>query len=117
MRVWVDLTNSPHVLVLAPIVRRLRAAGHEVDVTARRFAQTVELAERHGVGATLLGSHGGASRLGRARALGTRSLAAIRFARGRGFDVAVGHGSNDLPVAARALGIPAVDMFDYEWAL
>ncbi len=47
----------------------------------------------------------------------TRSLDAIRFARGRSFDVAVGHGSNDLPIAARALRIPAVDMFDYEWAL
>ena len=51
-RVWVDLTNSPHVLVLAPIVRRLRAAGHEVSVTARDFAQTIELAERHGLGAS-----------------------------------------------------------------
>jgi hypothetical protein len=116
-RVWVDLTNSPHVLVLAPIIRRLRAAGHEVAVTARDFAQTIELAERHGLGAVEIGRHGGPGRLGRARALGTRSLAAIRFARGRGFDVAVGHGSNDLPIAARALGIPAVDMFDYEWAL
>ena len=115
-RVWVDLTNSPHVLVLAPIVRRLRAAGHDVSVTARDFAQTIELAERHGLGATELGRHGGAGRAGRARALASRSLEAYRFARGRGFDVGVGHGSNDLPVAARALGIPAVDMFDYEWA-
>jgi predicted glycosyltransferase len=116
-RVWVDLTNSPHVLVLAPIIRRLRAAGHEVSVTARDFAQTLALAERHRLGAVEIGRHGGAGRLGRARALGTRSLAAYRFARGRRFDVAVGHGSNDLPVAARALRVPAVDMFDYEWAL
>ncbi len=85
-------------------------------MTARDFAQTIELAERHGLGATELGRHGGAGRAGRARALASRSLEAYRFARGRGFDVGVGHGSNDLPVAARALGIPAVDMFDYEWA-
>jgi uncharacterized protein len=116
-RVWVDLTNSPHVLVLAPIIRRLRAAGHDVLVTARDFAQTIELAERHGLGAVELGRHGGMGRAGRARALASRSLEAYRFARGRYFDVAVGHGSNDLPIAARALGIPAVDMFDYEWAL
>jgi uncharacterized protein len=116
-RVWVDLTNSPHVLVLAPIIRRLRSAGHEVSVTARDFAQTLALAERHGLGAVEIGRHGGPGRLGRARALGTRSLTAYRFARGRRFDVAVGHGSNDLPIAARALRVPAVDMFDYEWAL
>jgi predicted glycosyltransferase len=116
-RVWVDLTNSPHVLVLAPIIRRLRAAGHDVRVTARDFAQTLELAQRHGLDAVELGQHGGAGRLGRARALASRSFEAYRFARRRSFDVAVGHGSNDLPIAARALRIPAVDMFDYEWAL
>jgi uncharacterized protein len=116
-RVWVDLTNSPHVLVLAPIIRRLRHANHEVLVTARDFAQTIELAELHGLDAVELGQRGGAGRLGRGRALASRSLEAYRFARGRYLDVAVGHGSNDLPIAARALGIPAVDMFDYEWAL
>ncbi len=116
-RVWVDLTNSPHVLVLAPIIRRLRAAGHDVRVTARDFAQTLELAERHALDAVELGRHGGMGRLGRARALASRSFDAYRFARTHSFDVAVGHGSNDLPIAARALGIPAVDMFDYEWAL
>ncbi|CAA9523954.1 MAG: hypothetical protein AVDCRST_MAG79-370, partial [uncultured Thermoleophilia bacterium] len=35
MRVWVDLTNAPHVPVLAPVVRALRARGDDVHVTAR----------------------------------------------------------------------------------
>ncbi len=39
----------------------------------------------------------------------------IGFGR-RGFDLAVAHGSNDLALAAAALGIPAVNAFDYEWA-
>ena len=43
MRVWIDLTNSPHVLVMRPVVERLAADGHEVRVTARDFAQTLEL--------------------------------------------------------------------------
>jgi hypothetical protein len=41
MRVLVDLTNSPHVLVLRPVVALLRERGAEVHVTARDFAQTV----------------------------------------------------------------------------
>ena len=49
MRVWVDLTNSPHVLVMRPIVRALEQRGAEVLVTARDFAQTLELCERHGL--------------------------------------------------------------------
>ncbi len=57
MRIWIDLTNSPHVLVLRPVVEDLRARGHEVQITARDFAQTVALAERHGLEATVIGHH------------------------------------------------------------
>ncbi len=32
------------------------------------------------------------------------------------FDIALGHGSNDVSVAAALLGIPSATMFDYEWA-
>src|SRR5437879_3548577 len=46
MRVWIDLTNSPHVLVMRPVSERLRADGHEVQVTGRDFAQANALGER-----------------------------------------------------------------------
>src|ERR1700749_716751 len=49
MRVWVDLTNSPHVLVMRPVIARLREQGHSVEVTARDFAQTLELCDRLGI--------------------------------------------------------------------
>ena len=116
MRVWVDLTNSPHVLVLRPVVERLRAAGHDVQVTARDFAQTVELAERHGLDAQVVGRHRGARVLAKAAGLASRSAALARWGRGRGFDLALGHGSNDVTVAARLLRIPCSTMFDYEFA-
>ncbi len=116
MRVWVDLTNSPHVLVMRPVIERLRARGAEVEVTARDFAQTLGLLERERIAHTAIGHHRG-ERLG-AKALGLaqRSLALTRWARRRHFDVALGHGSNDVSVAALALGIPSATMFDYEWA-
>lgn len=116
MRVWVDLTNSPHVLVLRPVIERLRAQGADVQVTARDFAQTVELAERHGLGATVIGRHQGARLGAKAAGLLARSAALARWARGRRFDIALGHGSNDVTVAARLLRIPCSTMFDYEWA-
>ena len=121
MRVLIDLTNSPHVPFFVPLVRALEADGHEVDVTARRFAQTVELAQLHGLDVTVLGAHGGAGRWGKARAAIGRTLALLRFARrshrsnGR-YDVALSHGSTDLPIVSRLLGVPHVTIFDYEWA-
>ena len=116
MRVWVDLTNSPHVLVLRPVIERLRQAGADVLVTARDFAQTVELAERHGIGAEVIGRHRGGRVGAKAVGLVDRSLALRRWARGRRIEIAFGHGSNDITVAARSLGIPSATMFDYEWA-
>jgi len=112
----VDLTNSPHVVVLAPVIERLRAAGHEVEVTARDFAQTLELCERLGVAATPVGRHRGGRVAAKAAGLAQRSGALARWARGRGFGLAIGHGSNDVTVAAALLRIPSSTSFDYEFA-
>ncbi len=117
MRVWVDLTNSPHVLVLRPIIAALRARGIEVEVTARDFAQTLALSDRLGIEHTAIGAHAGRGMGGKALGLARRSVALMRWARGRPrFDLALGHGSNDVTVAAAALRIPSSTMFDYEWA-
>ncbi|HET6508910.1 MAG TPA: DUF354 domain-containing protein [Baekduia sp.] len=116
MRAWFDLTNSPHVLVLRPLIEALRADGHEVAVTARDFAQTVALARRHGLDAEVIGRHRGAKLGAKAIGLADRSAALVKYARGRRFDVAIGHGSNDVTVAAALLRIPRSTMFDYEFA-
>jgi uncharacterized protein len=117
MRIWVDLTNSPHVLVLRPVIDVLRARGAEVRVTARDFAQTVELCARFGLACEVIGRHRGARVAAKALGLAERSAALARWARRNGpFDLALGHGSNDVTVAARLLGVPCSTMFDYEWA-
>jgi predicted glycosyltransferase len=104
------------VLVLAPIIRRLQAAGHRVEVTARDFAQTLGLCERLGIDHLAIGRHRGGRLGAKALGLAERSAQLVRFARGRHFDLALGHGSNDVTVAAALLRIPCSTMFDYEWA-
>jgi predicted glycosyltransferase len=116
MRVWIDVTNSPHVVIFRPLIDRLRARGHEVTVTSREFAQTIGLLARFGIPHTPVGAHGGGSRRGKARAMAGRSRALIAFARLERFDLAVAHGSTDQPLAARLAGTPQVSMFDYEYA-
>jgi len=116
MRIWVDLTNSPHVLVMRPVIANLQARGHEVEVTARDFAQTLGLLERFGIEHTAIGHHRGGGLGAKAQGLGERSLALTKWARGRRFDRALGHGSNDVTIAAALLRIPSSTMFDYEWA-
>jgi len=117
MRVWIDLTNSPHVLVMRPVIGVLRAEGHEVHVTARDFAQTLALCDRFGIEHTAIGHHRGGRLAAKGLGLVQRSGALVRWARRRGrFDLALGHGSNDVTVAAALLRIPCSTTFDYEWA-
>ncbi len=116
MRIWVDFTASAHPLVFRPLVQRLQAAGHEVEITAREYAQTLQLIESHGMTATVIGHHGGRSSLGKARQMTSRLHALRHWARDRDFDLALAHGSHELTVTARRLGIPSATTFDYEWA-
>jgi len=116
VRVWIDITAPAHVLVFRPLIRILRERGDEVQITARDYAQTVQLLELHGVEADVLGHHGGRSRLGKARSLTSRLRALRGWARGRQFDVALAHGSHELTMTARRLGIPSATTFDYEFA-
>jgi predicted glycosyltransferase len=111
------MTGSAHVLVLRPLIERLRDQGHEVTVTSREYAQTQELLALHGIEHTPIGAHGGASRVRKLVRLIQRTTMMRSFARGRGFDLALAHGSNDLAIASRSLGIPEANMHDYEFAV
>jgi uncharacterized protein len=116
VKVWVDLTNPAHVVVLRPLVELLEARGHDVTLTARPLSHTTELLDDWGHPYTAIGQHGGAGKLGKALAAGSRVVRAFAFARGRNFDYGLAHGSTDLPPVGRVLAIPNTTMFDYEWA-
>src|SRR5215212_10510023 len=98
MRIWIDLTNSPHVLVMRPVIRALERRGAQVHVTARAFAQTLGLLERFGIAHEPIGRHRGGRLAAKGVGLASRSLALARWARRRRFDIALGHGSNDISV-------------------
>jgi predicted glycosyltransferase len=117
VKIWVDISAPAHVLVLRPVIERLRTAGHDVEVTAREYTQTVELLELHGFEYTLVGSHGGASRVRKLMRMIQRSVGMRRFGRRSDFQLALAHGSYDLAIAARRLGIPEANMHDYEFAV
>ena len=110
------MTASAHVLVFRPLIAIMRARGDEVEITAREYAQTLQLLELHGLEATVIGKHGGRSRTGKARALWSRLRALRRWARDRNFDIALAHGSHELTMTAKRLDIPSSTTFDYEWA-
>jgi len=116
VKVWIDMTASAHVLVFRPLIKLLRERGDEVEITARDYAQTLQLIELHGLEATVIGRHGGRSRLGKARSLFSRLHDLRKWARPRNFGLALAHGSHELTLSARRLGVPSATTHDYEFA-
>src|SRR5919206_720209 len=112
MRIWIDLANSPHVPFFRALAEEFRGRGHEVEATAREFAQTVELAAGAGFEPVIIGGHGGGGLWGKARNVAGRSAALARWARGRGFDLAVSHNSYSHVLAARLASLRAVTLMD-----
>ncbi|MBC7931273.1 MAG: DUF354 domain-containing protein [Rubrivivax sp.] len=114
MKIWIDLANSPHVPFFRALAAEFRARGHEVETSAREFAQTVELAEAAGLAPEVVGRHGGGRLSGKAGNLVGRGWELARWARGRGFDLAVSHNSYSQILAAQLLGMRSVTLMDYE---
>jgi len=114
MRIWIDLANSPHVPFFRALIPEFVAGGHQVEITARDFAQTVELATEAGLTPHVIGGHGGGSLTGKAGNLIGRAGALRKWARDRGIDLALSHNSYAQIAAAAALGIKAVTLMDYE---
>lgn len=114
MKVWIDLHNSPHPLLFAPVIRRLEALGHGVLLTARDNAQTADLARERWPGIAIVGASSPAGRVPKAVAVARRVHGLLRWAVRARPDVALSHNSYAQLLGARVLGIPSVTAMDYE---
>lgn len=114
MRLWIDLANSPHVPFFKALANRFITAGHEIEITAREFAETVPLARAAGFTPEVIGVHGGRDVSKKAGTITSRALALRRWARARKFDLAISHNSYSQILAARMLRLKTVTLMDYE---
>ena len=115
MRLWIDLANSPHVPFFRALANRFAEQGHEIEVTAREFAETIPLARAAGFAPEVVGAHAGRAVSAKAGSLMSRAWALAAWARGRRFDLAVSHNSYSQIVAARVLGLRTITLMDYEY--
>ncbi|MGH9908177.1 MAG: DUF354 domain-containing protein [Pyrinomonadaceae bacterium] len=114
MRIWIDLANSPHVPFFRALADEFTRRDHQVETTARDFAETVELAQAAGFAPEVISGYGGREVVGKASNLIGRAWALRRWARGRSFDLAVSHNSYSQILAARLLSLKVVTLMDYE---
>jgi len=114
MKIWIDLANSPHVQFFLPIIKQLKADKHDVLITMRDFAETIELARKYNIDAEIIGRHGGGNFFNKFLNLIERTTQLTLFARNRHIDIAISHNSYTQIMASRIARIRTVTIMDYE---
>jgi predicted glycosyltransferase len=114
--IWIDLENSPHVPFFLPIIREMEARGCEVLLTARDCFQVCELADMVGLKYRKVGRHYGKNSFAKLMGLAIRvsQLASLVYKKRPG--IAVSHCSRSLIALCALLGIPNVNIIDYEFS-
>lgn len=115
-QIWIDLDNSPHVPFFRPIINELNSRGYSVLSTARNCFQVGGLAEQMHLSCKAIGRHYGKNRWMKFLGLGIRTLQLLPLIWTKRPQLAVSHGSRSQLVAAKLLGIPTLQIVDYEFA-
>ena len=116
MKIWFDLSNSPHINLFAEMIRDLEK-DHEVIITCRPLANTIDLLELQGFNYTVVGKHYGAKLIHKLFGYPIRVGQLRSFLRDKNVDVAVSQSSFHSPITARLLKIPSLYMNDNEHAM
>jgi len=116
MKVWFDLTNSPHVSYFKQLIEELKEEGHEVVVTTRPLGNTIQLLDLHGINYVVIGSHYGKSSIKKIFGFPIRIYQLYKYLKNIHPDIAVAQASYYSPVVARLLNIYSIYTNDNEHA-
>lgn len=116
MKIWFDLTNSPHVCYFKQLITELKDDGHEVIVTARPLGNTIQLLDLHGINYVIIGSHYGKSSIKKLLGFFIRVFQLYKYLRKIHPDIAIAQASFYSPVVARLLNTYSIYTNDNEHA-
>ncbi|MDP3623660.1 MAG: DUF354 domain-containing protein, partial [Methanobacteriaceae archaeon] len=116
MKIWIDLTNAPHVRFFKNIIEYFQDQGDEVIVTGRKFGDIHKLMDLFGFEFISIGKHG--VTLGQKLEESTlRAHELSKLIIKEKPDVAISKHSIELPRVTFGLNIPSVYVLDNEHAL
>lgn len=116
MKIWFDLSNSPHINMFRHMIGELQAK-HDVIITCRPLANTIDLLNLHGLDYTVVGLHYGKSLANKVAGYPVRVAQLRSFLAPHKIDVAVSQSSFHSPLVARLLGVRSIYLNDNEHAL
>ena len=116
MKIWIDLTNSPHVNFFKPFIKKWDEEGHKIILTARNLANTVDLIHQEGWNFEEVGGHAGKSKTKKILHFPTRVFKLRKYLRELQPQVGISQSSFYSPLVCRLLGIPSIYLNDNEHA-
>jgi len=116
MKIWFDLSNSPHINLFSALIKDLQK-DHEVIITCRPLANTIDLLDLHGFNYEVVGKHYGGKFSSKLLGYPVRVWQLVRYLKKAKPDVAISQSSFHSPVAARLIGVPVIYMNDNEHAM
>lgn len=116
MRIWFDISNSPQVLMFKDLMEDLKLKGHEIMITSRPLANTIELLNQNNIDHTPIGIHYGKKTIKKLFGYPVRIFHLWNFLKDKKIDLAVSQSSFHSPLVAYILGIPSIYTNDNEHA-
>ncbi|NJD99326.1 DUF354 domain-containing protein [Thermococcus sp. LS1] len=117
MKVWIDITNAPHVHFFKGIIRELEKSGHEILITTREFDGLTGILDMLGFDYYVVGKHGGATLEGKLLASTERMYKLSKLIIEEKPDLALYKHSAEAPRVAFGLKIPSIGFVDNETAV
>jgi uncharacterized protein len=117
MRIWFDISNSPHVNMFYGLIKELEKDGHEIVITSRPLANTIALLDQKGLKHTTVGEHYGKDFFKKVFGYPIRVMQLRKFLKDKNIDVAISQSSFHSPVVARLIGVPSIYTNDNEHAM
>jgi uncharacterized protein len=116
MKIWFDISNSPHINMWYDIIKDLENAGHDVVITSRPLANTVQILDQRGLTHSVIGEHYGKNIFKKIFGFPIRVFQLWQYLRDKKIDLAVSQSSFHSPLAAFLLGVHSIYTNDNEHA-
>ena len=111
MKVWIDISNAPHIHFFKNLVKRISA---KVIVTTRAFDSVPQILDLNRIPYTIIGNHGGSDVKEKLLASSRRILELTEFIADQDVDLAIFKHSVEAPRVAYGLQIPSLCVVDNE---
>ena len=117
MKIWFDISNSPHVNMFYQLIKELEKDGHEIIITSRPLANTIALLDQKGLKHTTVGEHYGKNLWKKIFGYPIRVNQLRKFLKPQKVDLAISQSSFHSPVVAKLIGVPSIYTNDNEHAM